>query len=108
MGTLGIQQLQNAVKGRTETLAHANVDTPSKIGCALGGKVGKVLGGLKFAERGDPGFDASKFGPYIADVMVYLCMVANMYEVDMEEAVALKFNADSRKLGSTWTLPGPV
>lgn len=41
----------------------------------------------------------AKLGEECADAVLYLCLLASRYEIDLEEAITLKFNKKSIEMG---------
>ena len=73
-------------------------------GCAIGGECGELLNLLKKYERqmtNDPGHDALKkeISDEIADVIIYLDLLANQLGISLERAIQRKFNKTSEKHG---------
>jgi NTP pyrophosphatase (non-canonical NTP hydrolase) len=73
-------------------------------GCALAGEVGELCNMLKKYQRQmptDPSPDElhAEIGKEIADVFIYLDLLASTFDFDSARVIALKFNATSKKFG---------
>lgn len=77
-------------------------------GNALAGETGELCNVLKKLHRGDFGLDESAqyweavrdlLKPEIADVAIYLDLLAVSFGVDLQEAIREKWNASSEKVG---------
>ena len=75
--------------------------TPSQWLQALVGELGEYANVRKKFERGD--ISSGEFllsaEDELADIQIYLCLLATQLEIDLENATILKFNADSHKRG---------
>lgn len=77
---------------------------PMQWGCALAGEVGELCNMLKKLERQmptDPAPDDldGEIAREIADVLIYLDLLAATFEFDLARIVRLKFNSTSKKFG---------
>jgi NTP pyrophosphatase (non-canonical NTP hydrolase) len=78
--------------------------TPSYLGMALAGELGEALNIVKKLEREALGLPGSRgnvedLALELADVIIYLDLLAARYGIDLGPAVIAKFNATSEKLG---------
>jgi NTP pyrophosphatase (non-canonical NTP hydrolase) len=94
---------ENNVK-RSETSFYA-VDSwsPTDWATALAGEVGELCNLIKKMRRGDA-IPLQSVSDEIADVAIYLDLLAARLGINLEEAVVKKFNEVSEKIGSTYTL----
>ena len=67
-------------------------------GCALAGEVGELCNLIKKGERGQLIFDRD-LKEEIADVFIYLVLVAKHYHIDIESAITHKMIATTRRRG---------
>ena len=77
---------------------------PMQWGCALAGEVGELCNFLKKYQRqmpSDPSPDMllSDIGKEIADVFIYLDLLASTFDFDLARLISSKFNATSKKFG---------
>jgi NTP pyrophosphatase (non-canonical NTP hydrolase) len=77
---------------------------PMQWGCALAGEVGELCNFLKKYQRqmpSDPSPDDlhSEIAKEIADVFIYLDLLASTFDLDLSRIITLKFNATSKKFG---------
>ncbi len=98
-----------------ETLRDANVErndtswpqcamwTPTDWGCAAAGEMGEACNLLKKMLRGDT-VPLRDVGYEIADVVIYLDLLAAKLNIDLGEAVRAKFNVVSKRVNSVVTL----
>ena len=74
--------------------------TPMQWGCALGGEVGELQNVVKKIERdGETPELILQAHDEAADVAIYLDLLCNRMGINLEEAIARKFNQDSQKRG---------
>lgn len=95
-------------------LRHANVDrcesavfnhklndwTPAQYGCALAGEVGELCNLIKKDFRGLDKVTKKELADEIADVAIYLDLLAARLGISLGRAISDKFNATSVKRGS--------
>jgi NTP pyrophosphatase (non-canonical NTP hydrolase) len=109
-------------QGNTAHDSHDGSDwRPSDWLTAIVGEVGELAGELKKARRGDYGSDAKEAMRYgivegvhpvhtpievrekimreMADIVIYLDLLAHQFNIDLGEAVATKFNEVSNRIG---------
>lgn len=78
----------------------------SQWGCALAGEVGEALNIIKKKERGDftqeewEARHKQELANELADVMIYLDLLALHAGISLQEAVIFKFNVVSNRLSS--------
>ena len=91
-------------------VARANADSkhshswiPLSWGGALAGEVGELCNYLKKMIRGD-NIDKECLAHEIVDILMYLRLLSNELNIDMEEAVIEKFNIVSERWGSKYKL----
>lgn len=77
---------------------------PMQWGCALAGEVGELCNYLKKYQRqmpSDPSPDElhGEIAREIADVFIYLDLLAATFDLDLGRIIASKFNATSKKFG---------
>lgn len=80
---------------------------------AMGGECGEAQNVVKKMERARMGYRGSKataadLAEELADVVIYLDLLARKAGIDLSEAVTHKFNATSTKLGFKTFLPVPA
>lgn len=70
---------------------------------ALAGEMGEAANVLKKIRRGDFTYEQAKddFSFELADVAIYLDLLAERCGIDLEAAIIAKFNAVSENRGST-------
>ncbi len=76
--------------------------SPMQWGCAIAGEAGELCNLLKKYERQRPG-DSRATDPIaeeVADVVIYLDLLCQLLGIDMEQAIADKFDKTSVKIGS--------
>jgi NTP pyrophosphatase (non-canonical NTP hydrolase) len=120
-------------KDRQGNIAHAYADgqdwAPSDWMTAVAGELGELAGELKKARRGDYGLFAKRcmlhesslershpgdtpfdvkmaIGREIADIVIYLDILAFQFRLDLGEIVAQKFNEVSERIGVDVQLTG--
>lgn len=69
-------------------------------GCALAGEVGELCNLLKKTRRGED-IPIKDIAHEIADVQIYLDIIAYQFGLDLAGVTAEKFNITSAKLGAT-------
>ena len=72
-----------------EKIENFGVSTASYWGCALAGEVGELCNLIKKLER-DGAYDEQKFKYEIADIFIYTALVAQFFEIDLEQAIIEK------------------
>lgn len=82
-------------------------------GCAIGGECGELLNLLKKYVRQMPSDLSqddlrSEISDEMADVIIYIDLLAGSLGIDLERAIQRKFNATSRKHGFPEMLPRGV
>lgn len=87
--------------------------SPMQWGCAIGGECGELLNVLKKYERqlpSDPSKDELKkeISDEMADVIIYIDLLAAQLGIDLERAIQRKFNKISEKHGYPEMLPRGV
>ncbi len=80
--------------------------TPDQWFVALMGEVGEAANDRKKFNRGDYNFPTAKkkIAAELADIQMYLDLVAHSLGIDLEQAIIDKFDEVSTKVGSTKTL----
>lgn len=73
--------------------------SPTDWGCALAGEVGELCNLLKKRRRGDV-VSLEDVADEMADVAIYLDLLATRHGIDLGAAVVSKFNRTSEKRGS--------
>ena len=72
---------------------------------AMAGEAGEVANQLKKAIRGDVDLDTSEgmvpFAFELTDVLIYLCMIANVCDIDLAETYKIKREINSGRFGKT-------
>ena len=71
--------------------------------CALGGEVGELLNLIKKRRRG-AGIPINAISDEIADVFIYLDLLAARFGIKLEDAVTWKFNVVSDRVKSPYKL----
>lgn len=101
-----LSQLRRVSKVRVSRFGHGELSgwSPLQWGYAVAGEVGELCNLLKKYERQmptDPSRDAltGEIGREIADVLIYLDLLAALFEFDLARVTALKFNSTSKKYG---------
>lgn len=93
-------------KNRKGEPAHSKADgsdwSLNDWGVAAGGEMGELLSLLKQVRRGDVALDELRedIGKEIADVIIYLDILAKQLGLDTGKIVAKKFDEVSRRVGS--------
>lgn len=77
--------------------------SPTDWGCALAGEVGEACNLIKKLHRGDH-VDRGAIAHELADVAIYLDILAGRLGIDLGAAVVEKFNIVSERVGSRYTL----
>ncbi|HYE58155.1 MAG TPA: MazG-like family protein [Rhodothermales bacterium] len=85
----------DAWEKRSEAAAAWNL---AEWGCALAGEVGELCNLLKKHRRGED-VARERIAEEIADVAIYLDLLAYKSGIDLGKAIRTKFNADSAKRG---------
>ena len=78
--------------------------SPMQWGCAVAGEAGELCNLLKKYERNRVPGDSQNVGPIaeeVADVVIYLDLLCQLLGIDMEQAIADKFDKTSAKIGSS-------
>jgi NTP pyrophosphatase (non-canonical NTP hydrolase) len=104
-----LEQLRRANLSRVVRFGHGDIKEPHgwgpmQWGCALAGEVGELCNFLKKYQRQmptDPSPDMllSDIGKEIADVFIYLDLLASTFDFDLTRVITSKFNATSKKFG---------
>jgi NTP pyrophosphatase (non-canonical NTP hydrolase) len=93
-------QLRKANIERLKEIHRATLDwTIGDWGCAAAGEMGELCNFLKKVRRGEE-IACRDVADEIADVIVYLDIIAHQFNIDLGGAVRTKFNATSDKYGS--------
>lgn len=97
------------VRRCNEYFNHGVIDwSPTDWGCAVAGEVGELCNLLKKARRGDFNFNEQPrlmdVRNEIADVFIYLDLLAARLNIDLRDAIIDKFNEVSRKRGAPYFL----
>ena len=103
---LELTDLQNFVAARTNEDLTPMHDWPHvDLACAIAGEAGETCNlVVKKYRRGFDGISEQRIGEELADVIIYVAMLAQKLDLNLAEAVVSKFNADSEKRGSKWRL----
>ena len=98
--------LREANLSRVSRFGHGGLRewSPMQWGCALAGEVGELCNVLKKYERQlptDPTPDdlRAAIGKEIADVAIYLDLLAAWFDYDLARLIERKFNESSKRLG---------
>lgn len=70
-------------------------------GNAIAGEVGELCNLLKKKIRGDEGITDECIGDEMADVVIYLDLLAEKMKIPLWKSIVRKFNKSSQKIGST-------
>lgn len=113
-GPLTFRDLQRTNRSRVPKFGHTLEEwSPMEWACAAAGEMGELCNALKKQARQEdparPGYDVSgkkrptmrDVADEIADVVIYLDLLASKLGIDMQEAVRGKWNEVSARLG--WT-----
>jgi NTP pyrophosphatase (non-canonical NTP hydrolase) len=73
--------------------------SPTDWGCALAGETGELCNKLKKLRRGEP-IQTQEIANEIADVQIYLDLLAQRLKINLGQATVDKFNRKSREVGS--------
>lgn len=102
-----LARLRAANLVRLPKFGHGNIHSlgawgPMQWGCAVAGEVGELCNVLKKYERQmptDPDRDTltADIGEEIADVVIYLDLLAAYFAMDMRRLIESKFNKTSKK-----------
>lgn len=94
-----LRQINSSRSDEWETRDAAAADwNLAEWGCALAGEVGELCNLLKKDRRGDDVPQAA-IAEEIADVAIYLDLLAYKAGIDLGEAIRAKFNQDSERRG---------
>ena len=97
---MNIREIQAAIARRNYT-PHW---TMSQWGCALAGEVGEACNIIKKIDRGDFVNDLvhgrQLLAGELSDVLAYLCLTADAYGIDLDDAYKEKFNEVSKRIDS--------
>lgn len=103
-GELTLDELVQANKNRNEEVYQTiNNWSATDWGCALAGEVGELCNFLKKRLRGQP-IPEKAIADEMADVLIYLCLLAANMDINLEQAVVNKFNEVSSRKGSSYYL----
>ena len=59
-------------------------------GCALAGEVGELCNLIKKLERDGQKIEINHFAEELADIFIYTQLIAEVFEIDLEEAILNK------------------
>lgn len=109
VGASFLMALRAANLSRVVRFGHGDIKAPHgwgpmQWGCALAGEVGELCNFLKKYERqmpSDPTPDElfADISKEIADVFIYLDLLASTFDLDLARIISSKFNATSKKFG---------
>lgn len=104
-GKLTFDQLREANANRCEEVFH-KIDewAPMDWGCALAGEVGELCNLLKKKYGRNESVPMAEVAKEIADVQIYLDLLAARLRIDLGAATIQKFNETSTKKKSVWKL----
>lgn len=106
MSNLQYRHLTEANAIRCSHYGHDLTDwSPTDWACALAGEVGELCNFIKKMRRGDT-VDPGDVEKELADVAIYLDLLAQRLGVNLGDAIIAKFNQSSRKIGSPVRLSG--
>lgn len=74
--------------------------SPLEWGGAMAGEVGELLNLIKKVHMGRP-ITKEAIADEMADVMIYLDLLAFVFDIDLDAAIVRKFNLVSDRIGST-------
>ena len=97
---LSLGVLRHANRDRCESRAfNHKIDdwTPAMWACALAGEVGELCNLIKKEFRGLDKVSRRSIEDEIADVAIYLDLLAARYKIDLSYVICRKFNEVSRK-----------
>lgn len=99
-----LERLREANQARQKLWDPDNIITALYRANELGGEVGEALNEVKKLERERLGIKGSrttveKLGDELADIIICTDLLAEMYGIDLREAVKRKFNETSDKVG---------
>ena len=104
MDDLTLGQLRRVNVARCEEVFHPLMSwTPNDWATALAGETGELCNLLKKLRRGDQPSIAD-IEDEVADVLIYLDLLAARLGIDVAKAVTRKFNQVSRARGSAFVL----
>lgn len=102
---LTFQQLRRANVKRCEAVFHPlSAWSPNDWATALAGEVGEACNLLKKLRRGEP-VCAQAIGDELADVAIYLDLLAARLDLDLEHLIIRKFNRVSSERDCPILLP---
>jgi NTP pyrophosphatase (non-canonical NTP hydrolase) len=84
-------------------IKHSHSWIPLAWGGALAGEVGELCNYLKKMSRGDK-IKKKVLAHEVADILIYLSLLADRLDIDMEAAVIEKFNIVSKRWNSKFKL----
>lgn len=108
-GLLKIRHFQLAIKARN---LQSYKDQPAVYyGCNLSAEVGELNGTIGKLHRKESGVDTGNdavlddktrlaMGKEMADIISNVCLIANKYDIDLENMMVLKFNEISDRVKS--------
>lgn len=96
-----LRKLKQLNKLRVSEFGHGDIMgwSPTDWGCAVAGETGELCNLLKKVKRGED-IPIKDIAYEIADVLIYLDLVAQRMGIDLEEAMIEKFNLKSDEIGS--------
>jgi NTP pyrophosphatase (non-canonical NTP hydrolase) len=95
-----LQRLRESNLQRTIYFKHApDAWSPAQYACALAGEVGELCNLIKKEFRGTDVVDPQDIKDEIADVAIYLDLLAARYGISLEDAIREKWNAKSEQVG---------
>jgi NTP pyrophosphatase (non-canonical NTP hydrolase) len=120
MNKLSFKKLNEINTQRCETSFHKLNDwSPTDWGCAVGGECGEALNKIKKLRRleGPTNQELVKqiqtvnreelinsIGEELADIVIYTDLLASRLGLSLENCIINKFNQDSKKIDSNFTL----
>jgi len=99
--TFTLTKLRDKNIGRLKDFGHSSINVWSETdwACAAAGEMGELCNFIKKRRRGDI-IDIQDVSDEIADVVIYLDLLAARVGVNLEEAIVKKFNEVSDKVES--------
>ena len=107
-GPLTFAMLREQNVGRCEESFHSCDDwSPTDWATAVAGEVGEACNLIKKLRRGE-NIQEAVIAMEIADAVIYLDLLADRLGISLGEAVGVKFNIVSERVGNARRLPAPT
>ncbi len=101
-----LDEIQNIeVDDSSHYFPHVDIDNPLYMAVALAGEVGEACNEIKKWSRGDFTLPVLKgrLGPELADILIYLVMLAGTLEINLQEEYDIKKEFNDARFGGVPT-----